>query len=907
MLPRIVVVTVLLFSWLLQLAAPAAACGPFSIDPIFVFHESPDLPFHEFTKGKVGIVQPTFGRKTLVIAYRYLNGGFFTEEEQSALVEALKGTAPEENGGDALKTWIAARKELLQENETLPEIYVERKNASYDFFPNCAKNAFEVATATLKDRVASYSATDRNVQNWIAAQDLVFQNCSGGSHIPAPANPGSPKWLLQDRDYQIAAAFFYSLNFKEARRRFERIAADLDSPWQDTATYLIARTLVRQASLSKDEAEKHELNTNAEVALQNLAAQSPSFQASAKKLLALVKFRLHPEERVSELARTLTNVNGNENLRQDLIDYVWLVDRAEAKILEAETKRKEELKPPEERDKQYGTLPDDIKQSQLRYEARERGETISITFAPKNSEGVPDYRNYISRDFKYDAPESEILFAFEEKLNRKLTDDEVKEIRERREADLHYREWLLSPNRKWGPGGMSDHEGWACYDCGTLTSDLIPYYLRADDLTDWILTLQSSDPDGYAHALKRWRDTGSRAWLVTALIKVNKTSPGRDKLMHEAEKVRHDAPEFPSVRHELARLEIALGQTDVARKMIDDVLTNAGDILPLSAKNQFLEQRQSVARGLGDFLQYSQRKPVAFYNNEDGRYGTLLDQFRFAKAAWSPEYSGESKEDYEKGVEEEYKELLPWDERSIFAAKTVDAFNWHFSLEALAGAAHNPSVPSYLQRQLIFAAWTRAILLHRDDVAMQLAPEAIKAAPEMAPLLNEYLRAKPGERDHAALFVLIKFPNLSPFVVSGLPLFNTSEDVDYYFESAWWCELPATEYNAEGHEVQKVVSKPEFLTARQLETAAAERKQIDEVGAGKSYLGKLVLRWAKSSSQDPRVPEALFIAFKANENYKYGCGGWEHNEEIQNEAEALLREKYPGSGWTARLPKMKDR
>src|SRR5882724_11347155 len=106
MFRRIFIVLGLLFSWLLQLAPPATACGPFSIDPIFVFHESPDLPFQEFTKGKIGIVQPTFGRKTLVIAYRYLNGGSFNEEEQRSLVDALRGKAPEENGADSLKAWV---------------------------------------------------------------------------------------------------------------------------------------------------------------------------------------------------------------------------------------------------------------------------------------------------------------------------------------------------------------------------------------------------------------------------------------------------------------------------------------------------------------------------------------------------------------------------------------------------------------------------------------------------------------------------------------------------------------------------------------------------------------------------------------------------------------------------------
>jgi hypothetical protein len=47
----------------------ARACGPESIDPIFVFKTSPDLPFSQYARGNLGIVRPSFGRKTLVIAY----------------------------------------------------------------------------------------------------------------------------------------------------------------------------------------------------------------------------------------------------------------------------------------------------------------------------------------------------------------------------------------------------------------------------------------------------------------------------------------------------------------------------------------------------------------------------------------------------------------------------------------------------------------------------------------------------------------------------------------------------------------------------------------------------------------------------------------------------------------------
>ncbi|MEK6337760.1 MAG: hypothetical protein AABM67_22805, partial [Acidobacteriota bacterium] len=103
---RPVVALVLSFAAFTNFAPPVKACGPSYIEPVFVFKESPDLPFAEYARGRIGILQPGFGRKTLFIAYRYLNGRSFSSEEQQALVEALRGKAPEDDGGQALKTWL---------------------------------------------------------------------------------------------------------------------------------------------------------------------------------------------------------------------------------------------------------------------------------------------------------------------------------------------------------------------------------------------------------------------------------------------------------------------------------------------------------------------------------------------------------------------------------------------------------------------------------------------------------------------------------------------------------------------------------------------------------------------------------------------------------------------------------
>ena len=52
-----------------------------------------------------------------------------------------------------------------------------------------------------------------------------------------------------------------------------------------------------------------------------------NLHASATGLRSLVRLRLHPKERLHELARVLTNKKQNDNLKQDLWDYTTLLDQ----------------------------------------------------------------------------------------------------------------------------------------------------------------------------------------------------------------------------------------------------------------------------------------------------------------------------------------------------------------------------------------------------------------------------------------------------------------------------------------------------------------------------------------------------------------------------------------------------
>ena len=894
-LPRRTVTVVLVALLLLNYTAPILGCGPWPTEPIFVFRESPDLPFSDFTGGKIGIVRPSLGRKTLVIAYRYLNGGSFTGEEQRELLDALKGTAPEEDSIDTVKAWVKTRKELFGDDQKLPQIYTEREDGgTYDFFPNCSPNAFEVATETLKDRAASYGADNANVKLWLEAQDTVFENCAIGSHIPATLGNNSPTWLRKDRAYQLAAAYFYSLHFDEARTRFEQIATDTDSPWSDLAAYLIGRTLVRQASLTEDQTKKREIYEQAETHLQTLIAGGGKYANASRKLLALVKYHFRPEERVVELGQLLAAGN-DDNLRQDLIDYVWLVDKLEAKILKAEDERKTAAGEKPQENPEWKT-------SRERFEKVQRGELINVLVPLKKPDGNID--RYISEDFKPDAPEADILAAFEERMERPLTPDETKQVKDSYQSALNSRLWNMRPNRIWGMGGLSQYEG-CYYECSKLALNLVPEFFHATDLTDWILTLQISDPATYGHALKKWRDTDSHAWLLVALTKADATSPRLAELMRAAEKIATDDPAYPTLAYHLVRLKVATGRPGEARKLVDAVLSAPPELLPISAHNLFLEQRMSLAKDLNEFLKSTQRTPIAFYG-EVG-LGTLLELREKEKQWWNPQYSQQTKEENDRTIDESYKDLLPWQDRLAFDDKTADIFNWHFPLQRLVDAARSRDLPDYLQRTLVLAAWTRAILLNKDEVATNIAPEVVRLAPEMSEVFKTYLDSKTlKQRHNAALYVLLKFPNLSPYVPAGLPEFSTTEQIDYDFETAWWCPQEDTEIDDDIKEVPKVVFKPSFLTAEELATAHRERVALQELKDAKSFLGKQVLEWARTSPLDPRLPEALFIAVRANSQYKYGCNGWEYDEKTMNAAEALLRRRYERSPWTARLRDTND-
>ena len=61
------------FCFLLAISTRSAlACGPFFLTPIFVFDSRLENT-EDFARGNIGIIQPTYYRSVLFVAYRTLN------------------------------------------------------------------------------------------------------------------------------------------------------------------------------------------------------------------------------------------------------------------------------------------------------------------------------------------------------------------------------------------------------------------------------------------------------------------------------------------------------------------------------------------------------------------------------------------------------------------------------------------------------------------------------------------------------------------------------------------------------------------------------------------------------------------------------------------------------------------
>src|SRR5579859_97061 len=343
------------FSLLLVLPPPPAlACGPDFTAPTYTDFNAPDPRDSSYVRGKLGILQRGYHHIYLFEAYRNLSAKPFNPAELAALgfqsiSSKQQNASPFQNPAEPenwMATWQSTRASLLGEKpknsfrifDPVGVTLATMRDERYVSYYNCLSGAFENAVHTLQSRASQFGAQSAVVKDWIAAQDQVFENCSGdmgfppkhkSGVIPAAAHPEDPAIIRADRTYQIAAALFYAGDFDSAQKAFESIAKDSSSPYQKIAPYLRARVLIRIGTLeAKDSEYDVAALSQAESQLRAIIADkdTPDFHAAAERLLGFVRIRLHRQERLHELEASLQGGAPAKSFSQDVTDYLWLLD-----------------------------------------------------------------------------------------------------------------------------------------------------------------------------------------------------------------------------------------------------------------------------------------------------------------------------------------------------------------------------------------------------------------------------------------------------------------------------------------------------------------------------------------------------------------------------------------------------
>ena len=256
------------------------SCGPFIESALFTTYEVA-YP-GAFASGELGVLRPAYTHSNLLMVYRTLSGIPLDTNESPA--PAWSNIPP-----DSAKPWLDARNQLPGVTP-IPKIETDNKVPADEFesYANCLPPSFANAVDTLNKRVASWGASSPQLTEWLRGQDAVFENCSGGSVIPGRI-PQAEALLAADREYQIAAAEFYSGQFEKAEADFDRIAADTASPWHDISAYVAARVCIREGTLGKNSAKLLEADKRLR-AIANDPARG-NLHTSAQDLLNFVRAR----------------------------------------------------------------------------------------------------------------------------------------------------------------------------------------------------------------------------------------------------------------------------------------------------------------------------------------------------------------------------------------------------------------------------------------------------------------------------------------------------------------------------------------------------------------------------------------------------------------------------------------
>ncbi|HKR66781.1 MAG TPA: hypothetical protein VJZ00_23850, partial [Thermoanaerobaculia bacterium] len=207
-------------------------------------------------------------------------------------------------------------------------------------------------------------------------------------------------------------------------------------------------------------------------------------------------------------------------------------------------------------------------------------------------------------------------------------------------------------------------------------------------------------------------------------------------------------------------------------------------------------------------------------------------------------------------------------------------------------AARDKTVHANVRQPILVAAFTRALLLDRDDVAEELLPAMRAVYPTLAPRLERWRTASGPSRRFAAIDLIVHAPALRAYI-PPLTIPRTDPEEVWHTrnrDTNWWCRDGLQYWEARYPDSFKPqpIAPPLFLDSNE-----AERAALRALGSGSTWMLRSTMNWARTAPKDRRVPEALAMAVQGT---RWGCAD-DETAKLSQAAFNLLHAQYPNSQW----------
>jgi hypothetical protein len=390
---------------------------------------------------------------------------------------------------------------------------------------------------------------------------------------------------------------------------------------------------------------------------------------------------------------------------------------------------------------------------------------------------------------------------------------------------------------------------------------------------DWIETVRGCtgivpnplcEPAG-AHALARWRETGSRPWLVAALMLPQAPLP---ELIEAGLAVAPDDPAYVTVRYHLARLYRLDGKPREALALADDVLQRQ---LSPGTRNLLRQERFAVATSVPEAARYLLRTNVDY-----------------AKSALRNAVPGEPMPDSAREV--------------MLNGDGLAWLNLGLPVAGLVELARQPALPPAVRVRIAGAAWIRAALLDNLKAGRQAGALLAQLAPATAPAVASYGTAASNvERRHIVLAESVRAGLRAQLTMDPQPV--KAGKANDATASAWCSFSTGDDAREPGYDNPGQPPPFPWRLPPMPDTGQASQRRVElaRLGAMKTATGVIgadVLARAASHPRDPDIPWLLHVVVLSTRG---GCLDADAKT-LSRAAWKLLHTRYPDDPWTKKTP-----